>query len=53
MTTINKICITFTFTFDHVFQQELDVAKGLTGLVESHGASNINKASDYSARPLS
>ena len=47
MSTINKIYI--TFTFDHVFQQELDVARGLTGFVEPHGASNINKASDYSA----
>ena len=36
-----------------MFQQELDVARGLTALVKRHGASrNITKASDYSAWPL-
>ena len=42
----NKMIYEF---FDHVFQQELDLAKGKTGLEELHGASNINKASDNPA----
>jgi len=34
-----------------VLQQELHVAKGVTGFVEPKEARNINKASNYSAWP--